>query len=55
MDTLLPGINAERMPTNRLTINMLSIPDRTGPAAGGLAAAARIDRLIAEQEQEEHP
>jgi hypothetical protein len=28
---------------------------RNGPAAGGLAAAARIDRLIAEQEQEEHP
>ena len=26
----------------------------TGPAAGGLAAAALIDRLIAEQEQEEH-
>ena len=32
MDTLLPGINAERMPTNRLTVNVLSIPDRTGPA-----------------------
>ena len=32
MDTLLPGINAERVPTNRLTVNVLSIPDRTGPA-----------------------
>ena len=32
MDTLLPGIRAERMPTNRLTVNVLSIPDRTGPA-----------------------
>ena len=32
MDTLLPGIRAERMPTNRLTVNLLSIPDRTGPA-----------------------
>ena len=32
MDTLLPGIRAERTPTNRLTVNVLSIPDRTGPA-----------------------
>ena len=32
MDTLLPGISAERMPTNRLTVNVLSVPDRTGPA-----------------------
>ena len=32
MDTLLPGIRAERVPTNRLTVNVLSIPDRTGPA-----------------------
>jgi len=32
VDTLLPGIRAERMPTNRLTVNVLSIPDRTGPA-----------------------
>ena len=32
MDTLLPGIRAERMPTSRLTVNLLSIPDRTGPA-----------------------
>ena len=32
MDTLLPGIRAERMPTNRLTVNVLSVPDRTGPA-----------------------
>ena len=32
MDTLLPGIRAERMPTNRLTVNVLAIPDRTGPA-----------------------
>jgi len=31
VDTLLPGIRAERMPTNRLTVNVLSIPDRTGP------------------------
>ena len=32
MDTLLPGIRAERMPTSRLTVNVLAIPDRTGPA-----------------------
>ncbi len=32
MDTLLPGIRAERMVTNRLTVNLLSIPGRTGPA-----------------------
>jgi len=32
VDTLLPGIRAERMPTNRLTVNVLSVPDRTGPA-----------------------
>jgi len=32
VDTLLPGVRAERMPTNRLTVNVLSIPDRTGPA-----------------------
>ena len=32
MDTLLPGISAERMPTNRLTVNVLSVPGRTGPA-----------------------
>ena len=32
MDTLLPGIRAERLVTSRLTVNMLSIPDRTGPA-----------------------
>ena len=32
MDTLLPGIRAERMPANRLTVNVLAIPDRTGPA-----------------------
>ena len=32
MDTLLPGISAGRMPTNRLTVNVLSVPDRTGPA-----------------------
>jgi len=32
VDTLLPGISAERMATNRLTVNVLSVPDRTGPA-----------------------
>src|SRR5499425_3840494 len=32
MDTLLPGISAERVPTSRLTVNVLSLPDRTGPA-----------------------
>ena len=25
MDTLLPGISAERMPTSRLTVNVLSL------------------------------
>ena len=35
MDTLLPGITAERTPTSRLTVNVLSLagppPGRTGP------------------------
>jgi pimeloyl-ACP methyl ester carboxylesterase len=31
MDTLLPGINAERAPTSRLTVNVLSVLGRTGP------------------------
>ena len=28
MDTLLPGISAERVPTSRLTVNVLSVPGR---------------------------
>jgi len=32
MDTLLPGITAQRVPTSRLTVNVLSLPGRTGPA-----------------------
>ena len=32
MDTLLPGIRAERMATSRLTVNVLSVPGRTGSA-----------------------
>ena len=32
MDTLLPGIRAERLATSRLTVNVLSVPGRTGPA-----------------------
>jgi pimeloyl-ACP methyl ester carboxylesterase len=32
METLLPGITAERMPTSRLTVALLSVADRTGPA-----------------------
>jgi pimeloyl-ACP methyl ester carboxylesterase len=32
MDTLLPGISAERVPTSRLTVNVLSVTGRTGPA-----------------------
>jgi hypothetical protein len=31
MDTLLPGISAERVPTSRLTVNVLPVPGRTGP------------------------
>src|SRR5215470_6659349 len=31
MDTLLPGITAGRVPTSRLTVNVLSVPGRTGP------------------------
>ena len=31
MDTLLPGITAERVPTSRLTVNALSVAGRTGP------------------------
>jgi len=31
MDTLLPGISAERVPTSRLTVNVLSVPGRTCP------------------------
>jgi pimeloyl-ACP methyl ester carboxylesterase len=32
MDTLLPGIEAERVPTSRLTMNVLSVAGRAGPA-----------------------
>jgi len=35
MDTLLPGISAERLPTSRLTVNTLSVAgreDHDGPA-----------------------
>jgi len=32
LDTLLPGITAERMPTSRLTVAVLSVTGRTGPA-----------------------
>ena len=32
MDTLLPGITAQRVPTSRLTVNVLSAAGRTGPA-----------------------
>jgi len=32
MDTLLPGIIAQRVPTSRLTVNVLSVAGRTGPA-----------------------
>ena len=31
MDTLLPGISAERVPTSRLTVNVLAVAGRTGP------------------------
>ena len=31
MDTLLPGISAERVPASRLTVNVLSVAGRTGP------------------------
>ena len=33
METLLPGISAEQVPTGRLTVAMLSVPDRAGPAS----------------------
>ena len=32
MDTLLPGIIAERMPTSRLSVAMLSVAGRSGQA-----------------------
>jgi pimeloyl-ACP methyl ester carboxylesterase len=32
MDKLLPGITAERVPTRRLTTNVLAVADRSGPA-----------------------
>jgi len=32
MDKLLPGISAERVPTRRLTTNVLAVADRSGPA-----------------------
>jgi hypothetical protein len=32
MDTLLPGITAERMPTRRLRVAVLSVAGRSGPA-----------------------
>src|SRR5690348_18022024 len=33
MDTLLPGIHAERVPTSRLTVNVLAVAGRADPAA----------------------
>ena len=33
METLLPGISAEQVPTGRLTVAMLSVPERAGPAS----------------------
>ena len=33
MDTLLPGIHAERVPTSRLTVNVLAVAGRDDPAA----------------------
>jgi hypothetical protein len=32
METLLPGIALERVPTSRLTVGVLSVTGRTGPA-----------------------
>src|SRR5260370_30658670 len=32
METLLPGITLERVPTSRLTVAVLSVTGRTGPA-----------------------
>ena len=32
MDTLLPGITTQRVPTSRLTVNVLNVAGRTGPA-----------------------
>jgi hypothetical protein len=32
METLLPGVTAERVPTGRLTVAMLSVTGREGPA-----------------------
>jgi pimeloyl-ACP methyl ester carboxylesterase len=32
METLLPGVNAQRVPTGRLTVAVLSVTGRTGPA-----------------------
>jgi pimeloyl-ACP methyl ester carboxylesterase len=32
MDTLLPGIAGRRLPTSRLTVAVLSVPGRSGPA-----------------------
>jgi hypothetical protein len=41
MDTLRPGITADRVPTSRLTVAILSVAGRTAPAgrirAGGRA------------------
>jgi len=34
MDTLLPGITAERVPTSRLTVNALSVAGRTTEPSG---------------------
>jgi len=31
METLLPGISAEQVPTSRLTVTMLSVPGRAWP------------------------
>src|ERR1700721_3153347 len=42
MDKLLPGIISKRMPTSRLTVNVLSVAGRGG-GPGGLSVAGRGD------------
>jgi len=45
MDTLLPGISAERVPTSRLTVNVLSVAGRPAESTAVLFPA-RCDRGI---------
>jgi len=46
MDTLLPGITAERMPTSRLTVNVLSVAGRSQGATPVLFVQGNVSSSL---------